>query len=358
MKSSIVLGLSLASVAMGSPGDDLDDFKDCVEVCDITTCGGLGNYPDVTKPAYDMMMKDQKETQRFVEMPLNLDLLWLGWKCYPNCDYQCQRIVTLDRRENGLEEFQFHGKWPFIRVWGIQELFSALFSVLNFVPHYQGFRLMYKHYRKDFDHGLKESAHIYWAYMVVGLIASLAWVFSTIFHIRDTWTREQLDYYFAGMTVMSGLYAVTTRYFQLYLSKNDTKRRALAALIAVIYCCHIARLMIDWSYTYNMRFNVFFGLIQDVLWFLQAFTTFWPKRKHNNLTEDIQDPSINWMLTPIALVLAVSGGMMFELFDFPPFFDLIDAHALWHLATIVPAYYWYPYMNRDVEEDVKQRKAA
>lgn len=303
------------------------------------------------------MVEDQKETNRFTSMPLSLPLRILGWKCYPNCDYQCQRIITEDRKEKGDEVVQFHGKWPFVRAFGMQELFSTLFSIGNFFPHYWGCKLMWSHYKKETSiHGNKEAANLYWAYMIVGLVASLAWVFSTLFHLRDTWTRELLDYYFAGMTVISGFYAIVTRVFKLYLTRNNGKRFLFGMVVLLMYAAHITRLIIDWSYTYNMRANVFIGVIEDALWFTHAITSFQSRRTSRGFVSDLKDPSINWTLIPIILVLSVTFGMTFELFDFPPMMDLLDAHAIWHFCTIWPALYWYPYMVKDVEWGVKDTK--
>jgi hypothetical protein len=46
--------------------------------------------------------------------------------------------------------------------------------------------------------------------------------------------------------------------------------------------------------------------------------------------------------------------MSLEIFDFAPFFfDLVDAHSLWHLVTIVPVYMgWYDWWIWDVYENI------
>ncbi|GME81720.1 unnamed protein product [Ambrosiozyma monospora] len=105
-----------------------------------------------------------------------------------------------------------------------------------------------------------------------------------------------------------------------------------------------------------MRANVFIGVIQYFLWFYQAGSSFNKSRKHSNLIDDLKDPDVNWTLTPIVLVMSVLCGMSFEMFDFAPMFDLLDAHALWHFATIWPALFWYSYMVRDVEDGLKDKK--
>ena len=68
-----------------SIGDNLKDFRDCLKLCDIVTCNGRTNYQDVSDASYDLMMKDQKETNRFATLPLAWNLRLLGWECYPNC---------------------------------------------------------------------------------------------------------------------------------------------------------------------------------------------------------------------------------------------------------------------------------
>lgn len=42
--------------------------------------------------------------------------------------------------------------------------------------------------------------------------------------------------------------------------------------------------------------------------------------------------------------------MSLELFDFAPFGRIIDAHSLWHAATIVIAQGWYEFMVKDAAE--------
>jgi hypothetical protein len=42
--------------------------------------------------------------------------------------------------------------------------------------------------------------------------------------------------------------------------------------------------------------------------------------------------------------------MSFELLDFPPIFRLIDAHALWHAATIPLTVAWWTFMCNDAIE--------
>ncbi|ODV82814.1 hypothetical protein CANARDRAFT_10193 [[Candida] arabinofermentans NRRL YB-2248] len=364
-----VILLLFTPSSLASIGDDLSEFQNCVSQCDSTTClstpnEALSKYPKLTSTELNKWIEQQSKYDIFTKMPLSAHLSLLGWSCYDNCDYQCQRIITKSRIRKGQEVVQFHGKWPFLRIFGIQELFSTLFSMGNFYPNYKGFKLIYKYWKREKNsigggngNGNGRFESLYFAYLIVSIVSCLAWVFSSLFHLKDNWNRERLDYFFAGMTVLSGFYGITMRVFKLYTKENANKRKLLGIGCIIAYICHVSRLLYDWSYTYNMEANVICGLIQNVLWIYHSISTFNMMRnrtpssiKHRRLIDDIKDKSINWTLIPLLLVGSVSLGMSFELFDFPPIWDLIDAHAMWHLATIWPALFWYSYMIRDVEE--------
>lgn len=40
-----------------------------------------------------------------------------------------------------------------------------------------------------------------------------------------------------------------------------------------------------------------------------------------------------------------------ELFDFPPWGRVIDAHSLWHLATVPIALFWYDFLLDDALDE-------
>ena len=128
--------------------DDLYAFQDCLYQCEQITCNNnpyhiiqqefyteLSNNPDYEFRYYNPHWQ-------FDPMPLPLHLRLLGWNCELNCDYQCQRIITGERIKNHEEIYQFHGKWPFLRVLGIQELTSVVMSLGNLYVNYQSFKNM------------------------------------------------------------------------------------------------------------------------------------------------------------------------------------------------------------------------
>ena len=45
------------------------------------------------------------------------------------------------------------------------------------------------------------------------------------------------------------------------------------------------------------------------------------------------------------------GGLavLLEIYDFPPYHGYVDAHALWHAATIPLTYVWWSFVKSDAE---------
>ncbi|EPZ34749.1 Per1-domain-containing protein [Rozella allomycis CSF55] len=97
----------------------------------------------------------------------------------------------INQTENDLKQnnriHQYFGKWPFYRIFGMQEFASVLFSIGNLIVHYRGFIILRssmsnRYYMKPF-------------YLVNSLLNMNCWVWSTIFHARDTPRTERMDYF-------------------------------------------------------------------------------------------------------------------------------------------------------------------
>ncbi|KAH8695392.1 putative Mn2 homeostasis protein [Talaromyces proteolyticus] len=307
---TLLVGHSLASI-----GDRLPDFKECVKICKEENCDN-GNSA----------------------IPLHLRLMW--WTCGAECDYTCQHVIT-DRRVN--REFpmlqpivQFHGKWPFYRVLGMQEIFSVVFSFLNLLAHYYGL--------KRIDESIPTSYPLRKYYVAFGYCGLTSWAFSMIFHARDFPITEKLDYWAAGASVLMGLFLAVIRIFRLDDQKNRSKstiRRTWTYLCILLYVAHVSYLSLwSWDYTYNMIANIVIGSIQNVLWIVFSVYRY---RK---------EPKKPWTAWPGLIVTWISLAMSLELLDFPPWWGLIDAHSLWHLGTVIPAAWWYAFIIKDAQDDM------
>lgn len=257
-----------------------------------------------------------------------LHLRLLLWDCPSQCDYTCQHIITERRvsRDPPMLDpvVQFHGKWPFQRVLGIQEPFSVLFSLLNFLAHKNGMAKVRE--------SIPASYTMRKFYLGFGYFGLASWIFSMIFHTRDFPVTEKLDYFAAGASVLYGLYLSVIRIFRLDQNRPQLKPTLLrfwTTLCAGLYIAHASYLSFwSWDYTYNMAANVAVGLVQNILWITFSVLRY---RKHNKM----------WMAWPGMIVLWIVLAMSLELLDFPPLGGYIDAHSLWHLGTVIPTAWWY-----------------
>lgn len=379
MRLSASLPLLWALPVLGSPGDNLDEFEDCVYQCEQITCFNnpyyiiQEEYRDIWKAKGLEYHRYEPSWQFQTLLPWYLKLL--QWDCRSNCDYQCQQIITDERVANNEEIYQFHGKWPFLRVAGIQELASAIFSVGNFIPHYLGFMKLREAMAQNPPARLVVNGS-YINLMFMAAVTMCAWTFSTIFHIRDYPVTEKLDYYFAGLTVLTGFYCIGYRYFKFYLPRRRIAGSLFGLVCILAYSGHIYRLETDWLYTYNMQANIVVGILQNVLWGVTCFALY--TKYYNREAGDANVVNLEhlnyivpgriimgsfysklaklYSLYPLLLCFIVVLGMSLEIFDFPPiFYDLVDAHSLWHLVTIFPACFGlYEWMIWDVNENVYQ----
>ncbi|EDN02201.1 conserved hypothetical protein [Histoplasma mississippiense (nom. inval.)] len=252
----------------------------------------------------------------------------LLWDCPAECDYTCQHIIT-DRRVNRdppmLEPVvQFHGKWPFYRILGMQEPFSVLFSFMNFLAHRHGMSRV----RESIPHSYPMRRF----YLAFGYFGLASWIFSMVFHTRDLPLTEKLDYYGAGASVLYGLYLSVVRIFRLDQTRPRQKPKLLrywTFTCTGLFIAHVSYLSFwSWDYTYNMAANVAVGIVQNSLWTWFSISRY---RKYMK----------SWTAWPGMIVAWIIVAMSLELLDFPPWHGLVDAHSLWHLGTVVPTAWWY-----------------
>ncbi|KAF2145021.1 uncharacterized protein K452DRAFT_316152 [Aplosporella prunicola CBS 121167] len=306
--------LLAAAPALASLGDRLPDFKDCVKVCIDANCEG----PDKT--------------------PIPLQHRLLFWTCPAECDYTCQHVVTDKRlaRDPPYREpvVQFHGKWPFYRFLGMQEPFSVVFSLLNFLAHDWGMARVRDTMPPEYP--LRKY------YLLFGYFGLNSWIWSMIFHTRDFAFTEKMDYFGAGASVMYGLYYTPIRIFRLDRPDPNIRslRRAWTLLCILLYLAHVTYLSLwSWDYTYNMAANVAAGIVQNLLWSWFSITRYRRLKR-------------TWAAWPGLIVAWLIMAMSLELLDFPPWRGMVDAHALWHLGTVVPTVWWYSFLVKDAEEDM------
>ncbi|XP_066925225.1 post-GPI attachment to proteins factor 3-like [Clytia hemisphaerica] len=252
---------------------------------------------------------------------INQQHSFLSWGCKGECEYDCMFRITDERTKLGLDILQYYGKWPFYRLFIIQEPASFIFSVLNLVSQIIG----WIHYSKNVDSSFK----FYGLAKVQSFINSVAWTCAIIFHTRDTYWTEKMDYFSAAAVIGVSLF---TCFSHIIGDMESFATKFIGALILSVFSFHIYYMaFIHFDYGYNMKFLVSNGIINITVWFIWS----WINRKKR----------------PVGKCVLVMGGTLLlaslEVFDFPPIFWILDGHALWHFGTIPIPFLWFSFLTEN-----------
>jgi hypothetical protein len=160
----LVAGLLVAAVgirtAAASAGDQDPDYRACVSACSDDPPAHarppLALYAPHPHPCALTHPATEHASLRTHCLSLSLSLSLLGrslrllqWSWVDNCRYECMHQVVAARLRRGAPVQQYHGKWPFVRVLGVQEPASVLFSLANLAGYLIGFPAFWATIRHD-----------------------------------------------------------------------------------------------------------------------------------------------------------------------------------------------------------------
>ncbi|KAK6936393.1 Per1-like [Dillenia turbinata] len=170
----------LVSVLHASAGDADPIYRDCVQQCEKTGCVGDKCFH------HCKLLSDGNPTDDpwYLQEPLYLQ--WKKWDCRSDCRYHCMVAREEERKKVGDTPVKYHGKWPFCRVYGIQEPVSVALSALNLAINFHGwvsfFVLVY------YKLPLRPNRKTYYEYTcmwhIYGILAMNSWFWSAVFHSR------------------------------------------------------------------------------------------------------------------------------------------------------------------------------
>ncbi|ESR35442.1 hypothetical protein CICLE_v10005304mg [Citrus x clementina] len=170
----------LLGVLDASAGDADPLYRACVKQCEETGCVGQKCFPHCKFSSDGASINGPW----YMQEPLYLQ--WKKWDCLSDCRYNCMVDREIKRDALGHGPVKYHGKWPFIRVYGIQEPASVAFSVLNLAMHFHGwlsfFILLY------YKLPLKQTKKAYYEFSplwhIYGFLSMNSWFWSAVFHSR------------------------------------------------------------------------------------------------------------------------------------------------------------------------------
>ncbi|KAL0009100.1 hypothetical protein SO802_010602 [Lithocarpus litseifolius] len=322
----IVVLSCLLGVLDASAGDADPRYRACVKKCEETGCIGQRCFPQCKFSSEGVSI----EGPWYMQEPLYLR--WKQWDCQSDCRYYCMLDREKEREASGNGPVKYHGKWPFKRVYGIQEPLSVAFSALNLAMHFHGwlsfFILLY------YKLPLKQEKKAYYEYAslwhIYGLLSLNSWFWSAVFHSRDVDLTEKLDYSSAVALLGYSLILAILRSFNV---RNEAARVMVTAPLLAFVTTHILYLnFYTLDYGWNMKVCVVMVVAQLLLWAIWAGVTHHPSR---------------WKLWVV--VVAGALAMLLEIYDFPPYQGFLDAHALWHATTIPLTYIWWSFIRDDAE---------
>jgi hypothetical protein len=315
-----------------------------------------------------------------------------GWDCASNCGYECmhaneaRRQRTWAAQQEKLQQQQqgqgqppspspasppptwkYHGKWPFTRVLGFQELFSSLFSVVNALPHLYWFVRLRREFAPQgsflgLGFGLGSGSgsagagtkarggpssssssaaalHMLPLWSLYSAVYTNTWLWSTVFHARDLLWTERLDYFCASTGLTFSLAVVLIRIFDV---RQWSRRGAFVFLpLALGLAAHISYLQwVHFDYGWNMRVSLCVGVAHSFLWLWLCISR-WGDGYHARM---------------VGVTLALWACAALEVFDFPPWGRLLDAHAIWHGLTPVLGFMFYQWVRDDLRFQLKQQQ--
>ncbi|XP_013793607.1 post-GPI attachment to proteins factor 3-like [Limulus polyphemus] len=301
----------LAYSTVASVGDRSKTYQLCQQHCYTSNCS------------------DSKSLAQFkASQPWYMSILY--WQCWEECQYNCMWQTVHLYRKYGHPIPQFHGKWPFIRLWGIQEPASVFFSVLNGLSHL----IMWKKFKLK----VPKDAPYYRIWSVQALLSINAWLWSAVFHSRDTPFTEKMDYYCAFSLILYAFYCLCTRVIQTP-SKMGSSVIAVPFLSYFFY--HIYHLsFVHFDYGYNMKANIIVGVLNSCGWLIWCY-----KNRHRT-----------YMWKCALSVIVLNGLLLLEVADFPPWHFVLDAHALWHFGTVPLPFLWYSFLIDDTLSALEERR--
>lgn len=262
------------------------------------------------------------------------------WDCQADCRYRCMWSIEKTKRSSGNNSGveKYFGKWPFVKIGPIQEPASVLMSVINMLANAYCLKRLLGTFREK-GHTVHQFKNTLW--MIHFVLATHAWIWSSVFHSRDVLATERLDYFSAGGLMVFDMYLSCCR----VLSLSSAAFRILFALALIVgYARHMYVMhFVKFDYGYHVGMCVGAGVIQSIAWILWLFCK----------QEGREHPGKKFLALFVA---AVNAAVLLEVLDFPPLLDTVDAHALWHLATIPLTFLFYEFVARDVQMNIAQGK--
>ncbi|CAA7391841.1 unnamed protein product [Spirodela intermedia] len=252
--------------------------------------------------------------------------MWREWTFRSDCRRSCVAQREMEREELGLEPLKYHGKWPQMRSGFLLNMVSAALPGLNLIAQLYGW-LSFLLLRRKSPCGTNSYEYA-GLWHIQGLLATNAWFWSSIFHVREFAVTERLAYSAAVALVGYSLVLSIVRTFNL---RNEESRVIVASPVLGFAITHIFYLnYAELDYGWNKTVCAAMGVAQLLLWSTWAGRTRHPSRYKM------------W-------AVGAAGGLavLIEVVDFPPRGGFVDGHTLCHAIAIPLTHLWWSFARDD-----------
>lgn len=264
----------------------------------------------------------------------------VSWTTEEYCEYSCMTEMSDFRRQQGLSQWKFYGHWVFIRYCGFEEIASVVFSLGNAIPHV----LWLTSWRKSHSN----YTLLHWIDLYA-IVAVNAWLASAVFHSQKHGLPSLYDYTSALLLVGYGAVIAMRKLVDGY-KQQDTLMFVLCTIATGLYLIRVWHMWArPFSVSFDLHMKTCFVLvgIATTTWFIWIAHGLLSKQAGANSKEKY------WYCLLVQLWFLCAA--LLEIFDFPPYFGLFDAHSLWHLATIPLGFVLYRFWHVDYQSESVNR---
>ncbi|CAH9097894.1 unnamed protein product [Cuscuta europaea] len=294
-----------------SDGDADSIYKVCVQKCEKSGCVGDNCFQHCNFSSAE----NSTDGPWYLQEPLYLR--WKQWDCLGDCRYYCMLDREEERQKLGLKPVKYHGRWPFQRVYGIQEPVSVALSALNLAIQFHGWVSFFilVNYKLSFRPNRKPYYEYTGLWHIYAILSMNAWFWRAVFHSRDVDLTERLEQSSVVALLGFSLILAILRTFNVCI---EAGRVMVSAPIVAFLTTHILYLNF-YQFDHGLNRMICFAMVtaQLTMWAVWAGVSRHPSR---------------WKLWAV-----VVGGVLvtlLEIFDFAPYWGFVDARAVSHAAAI------------------------
>ncbi|CAN1180613.1 Post-GPI attachment to proteins factor 3 [Linum perenne] len=319
--------ICLLSRLHASEGDADPIYKSCVEECQTTGCVGKNCFQ------HCKFSSDGKPIDGPWYLQEPLYQRWKQWDCRSDCQYHCMIVREDERLELGHGPVKYHGRWPFHRVYGIQEPIAVGLAAVILAIQFHGWIsfLILVNYKLPLMPDKKTYYEYTGLWHLYGMLSMNAWLWCAVFHTRDVELTEKL--YCSSTVAWIGftLILATLRAFNI---RDEAARVMIAAPVIAFVTTHILYLnFYNFDKGLNYKVSAAMTVAQILIWAIWATVSRHPSR---------------WKVW-VTVVVGGTLGIILEAYDFPPFYRYVDSRAIWHAVAIPFANIWWSFVRDDAE---------